>query len=121
MPPSTPPSTSPEAQRTLWNLQWAIYDQEFSKNLKRQPVLLKGGWEAWEREVGRKGIVGGSAGGGREDGGSDDVGRSRNSLDEFGRLEAKRANRKASVSAASGNEIMVRNGAGNVSSGLILP
>lgn len=56
-----PPSTAPEAQRILWNLTNAIYEHEFTKSLQRQPVLLKGGWQAWEREIGSKGIIGSDA------------------------------------------------------------
>jgi hypothetical protein len=57
--PTAPPSsTSSDAQRVLWNLWTAIYEREFTKPLKRQPVLLAGGWEAWEKQVGPEGIVG---------------------------------------------------------------
>ncbi|KAK4051132.1 ubiquitin-specific protease doa4 [Microbotryomycetes sp. JL201] len=57
LPGVEPPSTAPELQRTLWNLVNAIYEREFYKHLKRQPVLLKGGWEGWEKYVGGKGIT----------------------------------------------------------------
>ncbi|GAA5873839.1 hypothetical protein JCM8547_008617 [Rhodosporidiobolus lusitaniae] len=57
-PNSIPTSTSSEAQRVLWNLWSAIYEREFAKPPKRQPLLLTGGWEAWEKQVGVDGIVG---------------------------------------------------------------
>ncbi|KAM0787637.1 hypothetical protein ACM66B_003702 [Microbotryomycetes sp. NB124-2] len=57
LPGVEPLSTAPESQRTLWNLVNAIYEREFYKHLKRQPVLLKGGWEGWDKYVGAKGIT----------------------------------------------------------------
>jgi ubiquitin carboxyl-terminal hydrolase 8 len=92
-PNSVPPSTSPEAQRVLWTLNSAIYEREFYKSLKRQPVLLKGGWEAWEKYVGAKGIVRD----GEEAPGAVEAARRRPSLEESGQLEAKKAHRKASI------------------------
>lgn len=91
-PNSEPPATSPEAQRVLWTLNSAIYEREFYKSLKRQPVLLKGGWEAWEKYVGAKGIVRDGEAPAAVEGT-----RRRPSLDEFGQLEAKKAHRKASI------------------------
>lgn len=85
MPGTEPLSTAPEAQRVLWNLTNAIYEREFYKSLKRQPVLLKGGWDAWNMYVGAKGIV--------SDRGHDPSvgpGTQRNGVDEFGRLQAKK-------------------------------
>ena len=58
LPTTAPTSTSSDAQRTLWNLVNAIYEREFSKHLARQPILLRGGWEAWEQQVGPRGCVG---------------------------------------------------------------
>lgn len=87
-----PPSTSPEAQRVLWTLNSAIYEREFYKSLKRQPVLLKGGWEAWEKYVGAKGIVRDGEAPAAVEGA-----RRRPSLEESGQLEAKKAHRKASI------------------------
>lgn len=84
LPSSQPPSTSSEAQRVLWNLTNAVYEREFVKPLRRQPLLLVGGWEAWEKKVGAQGIVG--------------VGGSpRLQQDEADRAEAKRAHRRAAV------------------------
>ncbi|GEM07441.1 ubiquitin carboxyl-terminal hydrolase 8 [Rhodotorula toruloides] len=60
LPNTAPPSTSSDAQRTLWNLVNAIYEREFTKSLQRQPILLRGGWEAWEKQVGPQGSVGSS-------------------------------------------------------------
>lgn len=87
-----PHSTSSEAQRVLWNLNNAIYEREFHKHLKRQPVLLKGGWEAWEKYVGVKGII-------REGEAPSSTSSSqrRVSVDEFGQMDVKQAHRKASV------------------------
>ncbi|GAA6022375.1 hypothetical protein JCM11491_003240 [Sporobolomyces phaffii] len=58
LPQSPPTNTTSSAQRVLYNLTTAIYEREFSKSLKRQPMLLRGGWEAWERTVGAMGSVG---------------------------------------------------------------
>lgn len=46
------------------NLVRAIFETEFIHSLKRPPVLLVGGLEAWKREVGDQGIVRGTAVGG---------------------------------------------------------
>lgn len=101
IPNAPPPSTSSDAQRALWNLTSAIYDHEFRKSLKRQPVLLKGGWEAWEREIGSKGIV-------REG--------EEPSREEVERAEAKKANRRTAVMQVGvGGPAVVRNGAASVS------
>lgn len=101
IPNAPPPSTSSDAQRALWNLTAAIYDHEFRKSLKRQPVLLKGGWEAWQREVGSKGIVREGEEPPRED---------------LERAEAKKANRRTAVMQVGlGGPAVVRNGAGSVS------
>ncbi|GAA5916849.1 uncharacterized protein JCM6883_000088 [Sporobolomyces salmoneus] len=58
LPQSPPTNTTSSAQRVLFNLTTAIYEREFSKSLKRQPMLLRGGWEAWEKQVGAYGSVG---------------------------------------------------------------
>ncbi|GAA5972282.1 hypothetical protein JCM3765_003215 [Sporobolomyces pararoseus] len=58
LPQSPPTNTTSSAQRVLFNLMTAIYEREFSKSLKRQPMLLRGGWEAWEKQVGAAGSVG---------------------------------------------------------------
>ncbi|GAA5999531.1 hypothetical protein JCM5350_000048 [Sporobolomyces pararoseus] len=58
LPQPPPTNTTSAAQRVLFNLMTAIYEREFSKSLKRQPMLLRGGWEAWERQVGAAGSVG---------------------------------------------------------------
>ena len=58
LPQSPPTNTTSAAQRVLFNLMTAIYEREFSKSLKRQPMLLRGGWEAWERQVGAAGSIG---------------------------------------------------------------
>ena len=76
----------------LWTLNNAIYEREFYKHLKRQPVLLKGGWEAWEKYVGAKGIV--------RDGVAPSArieGQSRTIPDDLGQMDIKQAHRKASV------------------------
>ncbi|KAI5480650.1 ubiquitin carboxyl-terminal hydrolase 8 [Pseudohyphozyma bogoriensis] len=96
LPAGAPPSTAGEAQKALWYLVSAIYDTEFHKCLKRQPILLKGGWEAW---VAAKGAQESSGGG---DQGSD------KSLED-----TKRANRKAAVlPTSSGSTAVMRNGFG---------
>jgi hypothetical protein len=58
LPQSPPTNTTSSAQRVLYNLTTAIYEREFSKSLKRQPMLLRGGWEAWDKNVGAAGSVG---------------------------------------------------------------
>jgi ubiquitin carboxyl-terminal hydrolase 8 len=109
LPNVQPHSTSSDAQRILWTLTSAIYEREFTKSLKRQPVLLKGGWEAWEKYVGAKGIE-------RDGEASTDNGRRRReSVDEFGRIEAKKANRKAAIVPAGSGGAVMRNGGGIVS------
>lgn len=100
LPSSQPTSTSSEAQRVLWNLLSAIYEREFVKGLRRQPLLLAGGWEAWEKQVGAPGIVGAGA-------------VSRAQHEEVDRAEAKKANRRAAVLPSSSGEAggtMLRNG-----------
>jgi ubiquitin carboxyl-terminal hydrolase 8 len=74
----------------------AIYDNEFTKNLRRQPVLLKGGWEAWERVIGEKGIL--------RDRPLDQLRSDENErTDEFGVLEARKAsNRRTSIMSLNG-------------------
>ncbi|BGP39848.1 ubiquitin-specific protease doa4 [Rhodotorula kratochvilovae] len=99
LPGSQPTSTSSDAQRVLWNLINAIYEREFVKHLRRQPLLLVGGWEAWERKVGAQGIVG--------------TGTSpRLQQEEADRAEAKRAHRRAAVHGEVGSAV-VRNGSGD--------
>lgn len=47
------------SSRTLTSLFSAIYELNFSdenKRLKRSPLLLVGGWEAWLKEIGDKGV-----------------------------------------------------------------
>lgn len=88
-PTGAPTSTSSDAQRVLWNLVNAIYEREFSKHLARQPILLRGGWEAWEKTVGPRGCVGSHV--------STAVDPARPPQGEVDRSEAKRANRKATM------------------------
>lgn len=105
--PTSPPhlATSSEAQRALWNLTSAIYEQEFSKSLKRQPRLLRGGFESWRIKIGEKGMIRD----GTIDQGFGHRGMNGNgyagdqiSADEFGRIEARKsANRKASIGPSS--------------------
>ncbi|GAA5871076.1 hypothetical protein JCM3774_005104 [Rhodotorula dairenensis] len=83
LPTTAPTSTSSDAQRTLWNLVNAIYEREFSKHLARQPILLRGGWEAWEKQVGLKGCVGTHIASG--------------SAAEQERIDLKKTNRRATV------------------------
>ncbi|GAA5943806.1 hypothetical protein JCM3775_000194, partial [Rhodotorula graminis] len=100
LPSSPPTSTSSEAQRVLWNLLSAIYEREFVKGLPRQPLLLVGGWEAWEKKVGAQGIVGTGA-------------SPRVQQDEMDRAETKKAHRRAAVLPPSKGEMggtMLRNG-----------
>ncbi|KAL8278990.1 hypothetical protein RQP46_008659 [Phenoliferia psychrophenolica] len=105
IPTYAPPSTGSEAQRVLWNLNNAIYEKEFTKSLKRQPMLLKGGWEAWEKKVGSKGIV-------RDGVQPQPEQRPRaSSTDDYARLEAKKANRKVTV-VQGANDLPPRNGGG---------
>ena len=42
----------------MYNLSKAIYEREFSKPLKRAPLILVGGFEAWKKEIGQDGIAG---------------------------------------------------------------
>ncbi|GAA5928653.1 uncharacterized protein JCM15063_003931 [Sporobolomyces koalae] len=58
LPQAPPTDTTSSAQRALYNLITAIYEREFTKSLKRQPMLLRGGWDAWERHVGAAGSAG---------------------------------------------------------------
>lgn len=57
LPETAQPSTASESRRVLWTLLSAIYEHEFAKSLRRQPIILRGGWEAWQSRVGRKGSV----------------------------------------------------------------
>lgn len=103
----TPLSSASDSKRALWNLTSAIYENEFTKSLRRQPVLLKGGWEAWVRTIGQKGIV------------SDQKDDSRmitdddlEKADEFGRLEARKANNRRTAvlpTSDSSESILIRN------------
>lgn len=104
---SPPITTSSDAQRTLYNLVNAIYNREFHKSLKRQPVLLVGGWEAWEAEN-RKRNAAATAGNGallsrdederwRDENAEVREDRRREEVDEFGRMETKKANRRVTV------------------------
>ena len=103
--PSTAPhsSTTSEAQRILWDLFRAIYVNEFTKSLKLVPVILTGGWEAWEKVVGDRGIVRGPEGSVQVDGNGIVNGRGSGQVegkegDELGRIEARKAaNRKATI------------------------
>lgn len=102
IPTSTPTSASSESKRALWNLSNAIYDNEFIKNLRRQPVLLKGGWEAWDRVIGEKGIV---RDGDLGEGTLAEVGRE--VANEFGVLEAKKAiHRNTSIMPSGSGPLM---------------
>ncbi|GAA5981709.1 hypothetical protein JCM10908_004573 [Rhodotorula pacifica] len=96
LPTTAPTSTSSDAQRTLWNLVNAIYEREFSKHLARQPILLRGGWEAWEKQVGSKGCVGTHILSG--------------SAPDLERSEAKKANRRATVVSYPGENGHLVNG-----------
>jgi ubiquitin carboxyl-terminal hydrolase 8 len=40
----------------LRNLKAAIYENEFSKMLQRVPVMLVGGFDAWVKQIGQKGV-----------------------------------------------------------------
>ncbi|GAA6060086.1 hypothetical protein JCM10212_003047 [Sporobolomyces blumeae] len=84
--PST--NTTSDAQRVLWNLVTAIYEREFTKSLKRQPLLLRGGWEAWERQVGPAGSIGSAV--------QSNPSR-RGSEHEDAQADLKKTNRKATV------------------------
>lgn len=102
-----PVTTSSDAQRTLYNLVNAIYNREFRKSLKRQPVLLVGGWEAWEAESRRQNAAATPANEASIDRGEDERWRDENAevredrrreeVDEFGRMETKKANRRVTV------------------------
>ncbi|SCV67611.1 BQ2448_5222 [Microbotryum intermedium] len=113
LPTVAPHSTSSEAQRVLWNLIVAIYEREFQKSLKRQPVLLKGGWEAWEKHIGSKGIEGEGL---RAASGPSERRGSAGSESDMSRDEVKKANRKTSVVTNPGGTTVMRNGAGTSSS-----
>lgn len=96
LPTTAPTSTSSDAQRTLWNLVNAIYEREFSKHLARQPILLRGGWEAWEKQVGPRGCVGTHV------------------APESDLSDAKKTNRRATVVSHPGESGHVVNGHGLV-------
>lgn len=117
LPNSVPPSTSSAAQHQLYNLTSAIYEREFRKSLKKQPVLLVGGWEAWKTVVGIKGMIGMGVSIGIADGVRAEVNpaeiiedRRRIGVDDLGRIEAKKANRETMVISPD-----YRNGHSNVS------
>ncbi|TKA54332.1 hypothetical protein B0A53_03426 [Rhodotorula sp. CCFEE 5036] len=98
LPTTAPASTSSDAQRTLWNLVNAIYEREFSKHLARQPILLRGGWEAWEQQVGPRGCVGTHV------------------APESNLSDARKTNRRATVVSYPGESGQVVNGHGLTSS-----
>ncbi|KAK4703945.1 ubiquitin carboxyl-terminal hydrolase 8, partial [Phenoliferia sp. Uapishka_3] len=99
--PTAPPhSTASEAQRVLWNLNSAIYEKEFSKSLQRQPMLLRGGWEAWEKKVGEKGIARDGVQPTKPSAKPAEVG-SRARADSDSLYETKKANRKVTLVASS--------------------
>ncbi|KAM0752242.1 hypothetical protein T439DRAFT_299975 [Meredithblackwellia eburnea MCA 4105] len=109
IPNYAPPSTASESQRVLWALNNIIYENEFSKSLKRQPVLLRGGWEAWEIKVGEKGIVrNGLPPAATSNGEAREVGHRRDPGEQV-KLEAKRANRKVTV-VSGDDSTQLRNG-----------
>ena len=57
--PQDPQSSTEAAARARMNVVIkAIYENEFRKTLKHQPVLLVGGFDSWYKTVGEKGIVG---------------------------------------------------------------
>ncbi|KDE05592.1 hypothetical protein MVLG_04087 [Microbotryum lychnidis-dioicae p1A1 Lamole] len=112
LPTLAPHSTSSEAQRVLWNLVAAIYEREFQKSLKRQPVLLKGGWEAWEMHVSSKEAEGDGL---RAATGPSERRGSAGSESNLNRDELKRANRKTSIVTNPGGTTVMRNGAGTPS------
>ena len=111
LPQSPPTNTTSPAQRALYNLTTAIYEREFTKSLKRQPMLLRGGWEAWERQVGALGSIGTQV---RESASR------RGSTHEGGtEVDAKKAaNRRVAVLPGSNgyDSSVVRNGGTSVSS-----
>ncbi|KAL0073893.1 hypothetical protein J3Q64DRAFT_1634817, partial [Phycomyces blakesleeanus] len=45
-----------DESETLRNLKLAIYQLEFTKKLGRVPMLLAGGFDAWQEKIGEKGI-----------------------------------------------------------------
>lgn len=108
IPTNAPPSTASDAQRVLWNLNNAIYEKEFSKSLKRQPILLKGGWEAWEKKIGEKGIVREGVQPTKPPARLLEDTRPRANSDEFSRAEAKKANRKVTVVPGANSPAYVR-------------
>ncbi|GAA5843592.1 hypothetical protein JCM11251_007125 [Rhodosporidiobolus azoricus] len=113
LPTSPPTSTSSEAQRVLWNLGSAIYEREFYKSLKRQPLLLRGGWEAWEKQVGVQGIVGTAVEGIQAVSvAQSGEGRSRASREDVEKADAKKVNRRAAVlpGVSDGQGAVLRNG-----------
>lgn len=89
LPQSPPTNTTSSAQRTLYNLTTAIYEREFLKSLKRQPMLLRGGWEAWDKNVGPVGSVGNDVQ--QSSGGRDGT------INEAEVLKKKAENRRAAV------------------------
>ncbi|GAA5908331.1 hypothetical protein JCM6882_006804, partial [Rhodosporidiobolus microsporus] len=111
LPTTAPTSTSSDAQRVLWNLGSAIYEREFYKSLKRQPLLLRGGWEAWEKQVGVQGIAGKAVQGVQAVSTPDGEGRPRVPREE-GERDAKKANRRAAVlpGMGDGQGAVLRNG-----------
>ncbi|BGP15879.1 hypothetical protein JCM10213_003692 [Rhodosporidiobolus nylandii] len=109
LPQGPPVSSSSEAQRVLYNLMGAIYEREFYKCLRRQPVLLRGGWEAWVKEVGRPGVVGTAVAAVPEAG---EAARPRAGQSDMGMTDAKRAHRRAAImpSVGEGGRAVLRNG-----------
>ncbi|GAA6013015.1 hypothetical protein JCM10207_008414 [Rhodosporidiobolus poonsookiae] len=105
LPTAAPTATTSDAQRTLWNLMTAIYDREFVKSLKRQPLLLRGGWEEWERQVGVAGSTGTAV--------TSEAARPRPPREGgMEREDAKKANRRAAVLPSVGENggLLLQNG-----------
>ncbi|GAA6027384.1 hypothetical protein JCM8097_007815 [Rhodosporidiobolus ruineniae] len=118
LPIAPPTSTSSDAQRVLYNLTMAIYEREFTKSLKRQPLLLRGGWEAWEKQIGVKGIAGTAAEAAAKVAATQatsaayDAARPRANGEDVDRTDAKKANRRAAVlpSTTEAGGAVLRNG-----------
>lgn len=92
--PSTPSmAASSEEYKYLFNLNQAIYVNEFRAPLPRPPVLLIGGMDAWEEAFGTKLLMGSAVDTSRGRSASSHLKRD----SAYGDAPAKKANRKAKV------------------------
>jgi ubiquitin carboxyl-terminal hydrolase 8 len=115
--PSVTLQSTEDPARCLFNLQAAIFEREYHRSLRRPPVILVGGLEAWIRAVGTKGLdgseaaeVGGQAAARSRSGTNGSIAEAsarlegadgrRGSVGSLSANEAKRTHRKASITPA---------------------